>query len=76
MSSRDSKARNTEAVVAAVDGFDLLGISEAATRIENAINWSTDKHDQDDDYFHGDEDYDGNNAERYLRLIGLFVEHV
>ena len=32
-------------------GFDLSGISEAATRVENAIHWSIGEHDYDDDSF-------------------------
>ena len=36
--ARDAKARKSEAVVAAVDNFDLSGLSEAASRIENAIS--------------------------------------
>ena len=37
LAATDAKARKTEAVVAAVDNFDLSGLSEAASRIENAI---------------------------------------
>ena len=37
--ARGSKAKKSEAVVAAVDNFDLSGFSEAASRIENAISW-------------------------------------
>ena len=39
LAARDAKARKSEAVVAAVDNFDLSGLSEAASRIENAISW-------------------------------------
>ena len=38
LAARDSKARKSEAVVAAVDNFDLSGLSEAASRIEHAIS--------------------------------------
>ena len=38
LAARDAKARKSEAVVAAVDNFDLSGLSEAASRIENAIS--------------------------------------
>ena len=34
LAARHAKARKSEAVVAAVDNFDLSGLSEAATRIE------------------------------------------
>ena len=37
LAARDAKARKSEAVVAAVDNFDLSELSEAAARIENAI---------------------------------------
>ena len=37
--SERCQARKSEAVVAAVDNFDLSGLSEAASRIENAISW-------------------------------------
>ena len=40
LAARDAKARKSEPVVAAVDNFDLSGLSEAASRIENAISWN------------------------------------
>ena len=40
LAARDAKARKSEAVVAAVDNFDLSELSEAAARIENAISWN------------------------------------
>ena len=54
LAARDAKARKSEAVVAAVDNFDLSELSEAAARIENAISWNdTDpqivEHEDDDD---------------------------
>ena len=36
--ARDAKARKSEAVVAAVDNFDLSEHSETVARIENAIS--------------------------------------
>ena len=38
LAARDAKARKSEAVVAAMDNFDLSGLSEAASRIENATS--------------------------------------
>ena len=38
--ARDSKTRKSEAVVAAVDNFDLSGLSEGASRIEHAFSWN------------------------------------
>ena len=40
LAARDAKARKSEAVVAAVDNFDLSELSEAAARIENSISWN------------------------------------
>ena len=40
LAASHAKARKSEAVVAAVDNFDLSGLSEAASRIENAISWN------------------------------------
>ena len=37
LAARDAKARKSEAVVAAVDNFDLSALFEAPARIENAI---------------------------------------
>ena len=56
LAARDAKARQSEAVVAAVDTFDSSGLSEAASSIENAISWNdADQHineyeDDDDEY--------------------------
>ena len=36
LAARDAEARKSEAVVAAVDNFDLSGLYEAASRIESA----------------------------------------
>ena len=47
------RARKSEAVVAAVDNFDLSGLSEAKSRIEHAISWN-DADQQMDEY--GDDD--------------------
>ena len=61
--ARDAKARKSEAVVAAADNFDPSGLSEAASRFENAISWNdTDPHiveceDDDDDYYEEDVDW-------------------
>ena len=57
------KARKSEALVAAVDNCDLCELSEAASRIENAISWNdTDPQivefeDDDDDYYEEDVDW-------------------
>ena len=57
------KARKSEAVVAEVDNFDLSGLSEAASRIENAISWNdADKQtnenaDDKDEYYEEDVDW-------------------
>ena len=40
LAARDDKSRKSEAVVAAVDNFDLSALSDAAARIENAISWN------------------------------------
>ena len=40
LAARDCKTRNSGAIVAAVDNFDLSGPSEAASLIENAISWN------------------------------------
>ena len=40
LTARDSKARKQEATVAAVDKFDLSGLSEAASRIGRPISWN------------------------------------
>ena len=53
LAARDSKARNSQAVVAAVGNFDLSGLSEAASRIEHALSWN-DAGQQIDEY--GDDD--------------------
>ena len=62
LAARDAKARKSEAVVAAVDNFDLSGLSAAASRIENAISWNvTDPQIvecEDEDGHHYEEDVD------------------
>ena len=40
LAATDAKERKPEAVVAAVDNFDFSGLSEAASRIGNAISWN------------------------------------
>ena len=40
LAARDAKARKSEAVVAAVANFDVSGLSEAASRSENALSWN------------------------------------
>ena len=63
LAARDAKARKSEAVVAAVDNFDLSERSEAAARIENATSWNeTDPQtveceDNDDDHYEEDVDW-------------------
>ena len=63
LAARAAKARKSEAVAAALDKFDLSGLSEAASRIESAISWNdTDPQivefeDDDDDYYEEDVDW-------------------
>ena len=57
LAARDSKARKSEALEAAVDNFDLCGLSEAASRIEHKISWN-DADQQTDVY--GDDDDENN----------------
>ena len=63
LAARDATARKSEAVVAAVDNFDLSEPSEAAARIDNAISWNdTDPQivecqDDDDDHYEEDVDW-------------------
>ena len=63
LAARDAKARKSETVAAAVDNFDLSGLSEAASRIENAISWIdadeqiNEYEDDDDEYFEVDVDW-------------------
>ena len=65
LAARDAKAKKSEAVVAAVDNFDLSELSEAA-RNENAISWNDtdpqiveyeDDDDDDDDNYKEDVDW-------------------
>ena len=85
LAARDAKARKSEAVVAAVDNFDLSELSEAAARIENAISWNdTDpqivEYEDDDDEYHEedvgwctgdcDDDLDGT-----AYTVGIDVHH-
>ena len=56
LAARDTKARKSEAVVAAVDKFDLSGQSEAASRIDNAISWNDADH-QINEYEDDDDEY-------------------
>ena len=53
VAARDSKAKTSEAVVAAMDNFDLSGLSDAASRIEHAISWNDAEQQIDED---GDDD--------------------
>ena len=63
LAARDATARKSEAVVAAVDNFDLSELSKAAARIENAISWDdtdpqiVEYEDDDDDNFEEDVDW-------------------
>ena len=63
LAARDAKDRKSEAVVAAVDNFDLSELSEAAVRIDKAISWNdTDPpivecEDDDDDQYEEDVDW-------------------
>ena len=72
LAARGVKARKSEAVVAAVDIFDLSGLSGAASRIENAISWSdTDPEiieyeDDDDEYYEEDVDWHTGNGDDEL----------
>ena len=71
LAARDVKARISDAVVAAVDIFDLSGLCEASSRTENAISWidtdppiveyeddDEDCHEEDVDWYTGDDDDD------------------
>ena len=57
-----AKARKSAAVVAAVNNFDMSGLSEAASRIKKATCWNDADHqineyeDDDDEYY--EEDFD------------------
>ena len=53
LAARDSKARKSEPVVAAVDKQNLSGPLEAASRTEHAVSWN-DADQQIDEY--GDDD--------------------
>ena len=63
LAARDAKAKKSEAIVAAVENFDLSGHSEAASRIENAISWNdkdpqiVEYEDDDDDCYEEDVDW-------------------
>ena len=60
LAARDAKARKSETVVTAIDNFDLSGLSEAASRIENEISWNDadqqiiEYEDDDDEYYEED----------------------
>ena len=56
LTARSAKARTSEAVEAAVDNVDMSGLSEAASRIENAISWN-DADQQINEYEDGDDEY-------------------
>ena len=64
LAARDAKARKSEAVVTAVDNFDLSGLSEAAYRIENAISWN-DADQQIYEYDYDDDEYYEEDVEWY-----------
>ena len=51
-------------MVAAVDNFDLSGLSEAASRIENAISWN-DAEQQINEYEDDDNEYYEEDVEWY-----------
>ena len=63
LAARDAKGRKSEAVVAAVDNFDLSELSEAAARIDKAISWNdtdpqiVESEDDDDDHYEEDVDW-------------------
>ena len=62
LAARGANARRSEAVAAAVGNFDSSGLSEAASRIENAISWNDahqliNEYENDDDGFY-EEDVD------------------
>ena len=69
LAARDANARKSEAVVAAVDNFDLSELSEAAARIENAIALNdTDPQiveceDDNDDHYEEDVDWYAGNCD-------------
>ena len=54
LAARDAKARKSGAEGAAVDIFDLSGLSKAKSRVENAISWNED---DDDEYYEDDVDW-------------------
>ena len=64
LAARDAEARKSEAVVAAVDNFDLSGLSEAASRIENSISWNDADQQINECEADGDE-YDEEDVDRY-----------
>ena len=66
LAARDAKARKSEAVVAVVDNCDLSGLSEAASRIENAIYWN-DTHPQIIEYDGDDDEYYEEDVDWYTR---------
>ena len=43
LAAKDAKAKNTEAMVAAVDNLDLSGLSEATSRTGNAMAFDDDQ---------------------------------
>ena len=63
LATKNAKARKSEAVVAAVDIFDLSGHSEAGSRIENAVSCNdadqqiNENEDDDDEYCEEDVDW-------------------
>ena len=64
----------SEEVVAAVDNFDLSGLSEAASRIENLISWNDTDHqiieyeDDDDEFYEDDVDwYTGDCDDEWMK---------
>ena len=59
LTARNVKAKKSEAVVAAVDNFDLSELSEAAARIENAIS----RNDTDPQIVEYEDDHDDNYEE-------------
>ena len=67
MTSRDAKARNTEAIVAAVDSFGLTGFSYSASHFEHAMTWDGDEKYPEESYGDVDEVYSGHEGGSLFR---------
>ena len=57
-------AKKSEAMVAAVDNFGLSGLSEAASRIQNALSWN-DADQQSNEYEDDDDEYNEEAVDWY-----------